>query len=121
MFTCVGCLGNNYKLSIEIFCISLSLFLFLSLSLYIYISFTLSLTLHIDHVLNVTDHSISGLAKLSKSVQNNVGVEDKQLESIAVDDEYVKKSIKEKLLENIDIPEMTDKEKDDWITMACSK
>ena len=49
---------------------------------------------------------------------NNVGVENKQLESIEVDGEYVKKSIKEKLLENIDIPEMTDKEKDDWITMV---
>ena len=40
-------------------------------------------------------------------MQNNVGVEDKQLESIAVDDEYVKKSIKEKLLDFFYIPEIT--------------
>ena len=66
----------------------------------------------------VTDHSISGLAKLSKSVLNNVGAEDTQLEGIAVDGEYVKKGIKEKLLEYLDIPKMTDKEKDDWITMV---
>ena len=44
-----------------------------------------------------------------------------QLEGVAVDGEYVKKGIKEKLLEDLDIPDMTDKEKDDWITMACSK
>ena len=66
----------------------------------------------------VTDHSVSGLAKLSKSVLNNVGAEDTQLEGIAVDGEYVKKGIKDKLLEDLDIPKMTDKEKDDWITMV---
>ena len=39
----------------------------------------------------VQEHSVAALAKLSKSVLNNAGVEDEQLEGIAVDGEYVRK------------------------------
>ena len=59
----------------------------------------------------VTEHSIPALAKVAKSVLNSFGVEDRQLEGIAVDGEYVRKGIKEKLLEELDVPDMDDKEK----------
>ena len=65
----------------------------------------------------VKDHSIAGLAQLAISVLHNAGAEDKQLEGIAVDGEYVKKGIKQKLLENLDIPNMNEEEKDAWISM----
>ena len=64
----------------------------------------------------VTEHSIPALAKMAKSVINSFGVEDKQLEGIAVDGEYVRKGIKDKLLEELDLPGMTAKEKGAWIT-----
>ena len=47
-----------------------------------------------------------------------VGADEEQLEGIAVDGEYVKKGIKQKLLANLDIPDMTEQEKDGWITMV---
>ena len=62
----------------------------------------------------VTDHDIEGLAKAEL---NKLGVEDSQLEGIAVDGEYVKKGIKKKLLETLDIANMSEEDKDNWISM----
>ena len=64
----------------------------------------------------VTEHSVPALAKLAKSVLNGSGVDDKQLEGIAVDGEYVRKGIKEKLLELLDLPGMDEEDKAGWIT-----
>ena len=59
----------------------------------------------------VTDHSIEGLALLAKAELDKIGVEDSQLEGIAVDGEYVKKGIKKKLLETLDIANMSEEDK----------
>ena len=64
----------------------------------------------------VTEHSVPALAKLAMSVLKKFGVEDSQLEGIAVDGEYVKKGIKAKLLEELDIPNMDEEDKAAWIT-----
>ena len=66
----------------------------------------------------VTELHAAGLASLSKSVLNNAGAEDFQLEGIGVDGEYVKKGFKEKLLEILEIPEFTLEEKAEWFTMV---
>ena len=55
----------------------------------------------------VTEHDAGGLARLSKSVLNKAGAENSQLEGIGVDGEYVKKGVKEHLLEELDIPGWT--------------
>ena len=46
------------------------------------------------------------------------GVEDKQVEGVAVDGEYVKKGIKKKLIAELDIPGMNHSQKGDWITFV---
>ena len=66
----------------------------------------------------VTDHSIAGLAELVKAELNKIGADDSQVEGIAVDGEYVKKGIKKKLLELLDLPDMSNEEKDGWISMT---
>ena len=45
---------------------------------------------------------------------------DKQLEGISVDREYVKKRMKEKLFENLDIHGKTEQEKDYYGLRPCS-
>ena len=65
----------------------------------------------------VTDHSVEGLAALATAELTKIGAEDSQLEGIAVDGEYVKKGIKKKLLEALDIPNMSEEDKDNWISM----
>ena len=66
----------------------------------------------------VQHHDIASLAKLSKSTLKQFGVEDKQVEGVAVDGEYVKKGIKEKLIAELDIPGMNHSQKGDWITFV---
>ena len=61
----------------------------------------------------VKDHSVAGLAQLATSVLHNAGAGDKQLEGISVDSKFVKKGIKQKLLENLHIPNMNEEVKDD--------
>ena len=46
----------------------------------------------------VQQHDIASLAKLSKSALDMFGVEDRQLEGVAVDGEHVKKRIKDKII-----------------------
>ena len=65
----------------------------------------------------VTDHSTEGLAEFAKTELTKIGVEDSQLEGIAVDGEYVKKGTKKKLLEALDIPNMSEDDKNNWISM----
>ena len=66
----------------------------------------------------VQQHDIASLAKLSKSVMTRFAIEDKQIEGIAVDGEYMKKGIKNKFIDELDIPEMDDKELGEWITFV---
>ena len=66
----------------------------------------------------VTDHSIPALAKLSKTVVNKFGANDKQIEGVAVDGEYVRKGLKDKLIEELDIPGLNTDDKDSWITLV---
>ena len=66
----------------------------------------------------VTDHSITALAKLSKTVVNKFGANDKQIKGVAVDREYVRKGLKDKLIEELDIPGLNTDDKDSWITLV---
>ena len=59
----------------------------------------------------VQHHDIASLAKLAKSVLQKFGVEDKQVEGVAVDGDYVKKGIKEKMIAELDIPGMSSDQK----------
>ena len=65
----------------------------------------------------VQQHDIASLAKLSKSALEKFGVEDKQVEGIAVDGEYVKKGIKDKIIAELDISDMDPTELGEWITV----
>ena len=64
----------------------------------------------------VQDHSAEGLALNVKEVFNNYGLANEMLEGIGVDGEHIKKGVKTKLLELLDIDDWTDDEKDLWIT-----
>ena len=64
----------------------------------------------------VKDHSAVGLAIYAREVFNSFGFADSQLEGIGVDGEYIKKGVKSKLLELLDIENWTEDDKDFWIT-----
>ena len=64
----------------------------------------------------VQDHSAEGLALNVKEIFNSYGLADDMLEGIGVDGEYIKKGVKTKLLELLDIDNWPDDEKDLWIT-----
>ena len=64
----------------------------------------------------VKDHSAVGLAVSAKEVFNSFGFADDKLEGIGVDGEYVKKGVKTKLLELLDLENWTGDETDFWIT-----
>ena len=64
----------------------------------------------------VQDHSAEGLTLNVKEIFNSYGLADDMLEGIGVDGEYIKKGVKTKLLELLDIDDRTDDEKDLWIT-----
>ena len=49
---------------------------------------------------------------------NKFGAKDKQIEGVAVDGEYVRKGLKNKLVEELDIPGMNNVDKDSWITLV---
>ena len=64
----------------------------------------------------VHNHIAEGLAGSSKEVFNNAGVSDHQLEGLCWDGEYIMKCVKNKLVKKLEISDMTDEEKTDWIT-----
>ena len=64
----------------------------------------------------VKDHSAAGLAVSAKEIFNSFGFSDDMLEGIGVDGEYIKKGVKTKLLELLDIEGWTELDKDRWIT-----
>ena len=64
----------------------------------------------------VQNHSAQGLAESAKEVFNNAGLSDNQLEGLGWDGEYIKKGVKNKLIKILNISDMTDEEKTDWIT-----
>ena len=64
----------------------------------------------------VHNQSAQGLAESTKEVFNNAGLSDNQLEGLDWDGEYIKKGVKNKLIRILNISDMTDEEKTDWIT-----
>ena len=64
----------------------------------------------------VHNHSAEGLAESAKEVFSNAGLSDNQLEGLGWDGEYIKKGVKNKLVKILEISDMTDEEKTDWIT-----
>ena len=64
----------------------------------------------------VKDHSAEGLAVSVKKVFNSFGFSDDMLEGIGVDGEYIKKGVKSKLIEILDLDDWTEYEKYFWIT-----
>ena len=64
----------------------------------------------------VHDHSAAGLAISAKETFNSFGLADEMLEGIGVDGEYIKKGVKTKLLDLLEIEGWTEAEKDKWIT-----
>ena len=63
-----------------------------------------------------TDLSAEGLAETAKTVFNEAGFSDDQLEGIGWDGEYVKKGVKKKLLEMLKVPGMCVIELDKFVT-----
>ena len=64
----------------------------------------------------VKDHSAAGLAISAKETFISFGFADNMLEGIGVDGEYIKKGVKTKLLELLEIEDWSESEKDQWIT-----
>ena len=64
----------------------------------------------------VHDHSAVGLATSAKVVFNSAGFTDDQLQGIGVDGEYIKKGVKGKLLQILELEDWTEDEKEEWIT-----
>ena len=64
----------------------------------------------------VKDHSAEGLARSAKEIFNSYGLTDDMLEGIGVDGEYIKKGVKTKLLELLEIDGWTEPDKDKWIS-----
>ena len=64
----------------------------------------------------VHNHSAQGLAESAKEIFNDAGLSDNQLEGSGWDGEYIKKGVKNKLIIILNISDMTDEEKTDWIT-----
>ena len=64
----------------------------------------------------VPDLTAVGLAHTAFKVFKNAGFCDEQLEGIGWDGEYVKKRVKDKLLDVLDIEDMSKDEMEDWIT-----
>ena len=64
----------------------------------------------------VPNLSAAGLASTAKMIFNDFGFSDDQLEGLGWDGEYVKKRVKDKLLDVLEIDGMSKKEKEDWVT-----
>ena len=64
----------------------------------------------------VPNLSAVGLASTAKMIFNDSGFSDDQLEGVGWDREYIKKRVKDKLLDLLDIDEMTKEEKEEWVT-----
>lgn len=56
----------------------------------------------------VTEYDAEGLSKIAKKILNDAGAEDKQLEGIRWDGEYIKKGVKAKLMKILSIPNWTE-------------
>ena len=59
--------------------------------------------------------SAKGLAETARKVFNDAGFSDDQLECIGWDGEYIKKGVKKKLLEDLQVFDMSSSELDKWI------
>ena len=55
----------------------------------------------------VTEYDAVGLSKIAKKILNDAGAEDKQLEGIGWDGEYIKKGVKAKLMKILSILDIT--------------
>ena len=64
----------------------------------------------------VTEYDVSGLAKMAKKILNDAGAEDNQLEGLGWDGEYVKKGVKSKFIEILNIENWDSDQKNSWIT-----
>ena len=64
----------------------------------------------------VRHHDVESLAVYAKDVFTNSGCEDEQFEGMGVDGEYIKKGVKRKFIEMIEIENMNTEEKDLWLT-----
>ena len=64
----------------------------------------------------VTEYDASGLAKMAKKILNDAGAEDNQLEGLSWDGEYVKKGVKSKFIEILNIENWDSDQKNSWIT-----
>ena len=64
----------------------------------------------------VRHHDVESLAVYVKDVFTNSGCEDEQFEGMGVDGEYIKKGVKRKFIEMIEIENMNTEEKDLWLT-----
>ena len=63
----------------------------------------------------VHNHSAEGLAESAKELVSNAGFSDNQLEGLHWDGEYIMKDVT-KLIKLLEMSDMTDEEKTDWIT-----
>ena len=66
----------------------------------------------------VPNLAAAGLAESAKNVFNDAGFGDDQLEGIGWDGEYVKKGVKGKLLDILDIEGMSFEEMDNWVSQV---
>ena len=62
------------------------------------------------------EYDAIGLAKMAKKVLNDAGAEDEQLEGLGWDGEYIKKGVKSKLMDLLNIEDWNHEQKDGWIT-----
>ena len=67
---------------------------------------------------SVPNLTAAGLAESAKEVFNDAGLRDEQLEGIGWDGEYIKKGVKKKLVEILEIDGMHDEEKNVWISQV---